>query len=157
MLKLTEAPIDTVAPVHFGCVDHESSPARPPAVPAQPLNGGLGFLRALAGVVFVAGIALIAIFSAEVAHDLCTRVGFTPAGDGPGTEAEPRTATYRSGSSGQRVQEAPHGRPFRPDLLCLYGCASMPRGRGSRSRDPRSPLRVPVFALPAAECFDGRP
>ena len=53
--------------------DDESPPTQPPTVPGRLRNLGLGLLRALTGAATVAGIAVVAIFSAEAAHDLCTR------------------------------------------------------------------------------------
>jgi len=75
MLTLKDAPVGAAAPVNgtFGFTDDESPPTQPPTAPGRLRNLGFGLLRALTGAAAVAGIAVVAIFSAEAAHDLCTR------------------------------------------------------------------------------------
>ena len=57
-------------------------------VPGRLRRLGLGVLRVLAAVTTIAGTALVAFLSAEVAHDLCTRRS-DPAGNRPAAGTSP--------------------------------------------------------------------
>ena len=77
------SPVDLVVTGHasIGSPDGDSLPARQPALPRRLGTLGLGLLRALAAAAAVTGIALIAVISAELAHDLCARTRPGPAAD----------------------------------------------------------------------------
>ena len=83
------APVETVVLVHatIGCTADELPPARQPAVPPRLRTLGLRLFRTLAAAAAATGIVLIAVISAELAHDLCTRA----AGDRSGARARLRT------------------------------------------------------------------
>ena len=85
MLILWEATVDVVAPLYESsrCVDHWGSSPRLPRALGRLLNDLRALLRTIARLACAAGIAVVALLTAEVAHDLCLQVGFGPTGGTP--------------------------------------------------------------------------
>ena len=106
-VKMLGAPVETVVLVHatIGCTADELPPARQPAVPPRLRTLGLRLFRTLAAA---AGIVLIAVISAELAHDLCTRA----AGDRSGARRTLRLGRAKLGELGAG--------PRSPRPLTLY-------------------------------------
>ena len=109
-VKMLGAPVETVVLVHatIGCTADELPPARQPAVPPRLRTLGLRLLRTLAAAAAAAGIVLIAVISAELAHDLCTRA----AGDRSGARRTLRLGRAKLGALGAA--------PRSPRPLTLY-------------------------------------
>jgi hypothetical protein len=140
MRMLREAPADTVTPCANPAVasGHESS-VRLSAIPDRLIDYVLALVHVIAELAAVAGLAVVAALSAEMAHDLCTRVRLGP----------------RHGRSrpGDEVSLGLRARPFRSSWL--YQRDAGGRGRG-QSTDPSSSLALPVGAVQTVDFADQR-
>ena len=135
MITLQETPVHpaTPAPHTLRCPDDEPAPTRPPAVSRRLRTLGLGLLRTLATAATVTGLAMIAIFSAEAAHDLSVAICPDPVEDRP-TVATDRFVSVRSPDLNAPADagRAP-GRPSSAQHCCAR-CGSAGPGKVVRCR-----------------------